>query len=142
MIKRFLTIILCGIVLFCFTACNKENNSITYDTLFDTYPSVFVTDNITRITFYAYYGAGKGSEVPKKCMTEIITWLDSFTIDREATDEDVPPGTNTYFVEIEYSNGTTIKEGLDIISIDGTKYLLKKDKYPDCFMEIISKTSI
>ena len=139
--KKLLSLLLSVIMLLCFTACN-ENTAKTYDTLFDEYPSVFVTENITSITFYAYYGNGKGSKVPEEHMDEIINWLDSFTINREATDEDVLPGTNTYYVKIEYSDGTVIKEGLDIISIDGTRYLLKKEKYPNCFMNIISKASL
>ena len=139
--KKLLSLLLSIIMLLCFTACN-ENTAKTYDTLFDEYPSVFVTENITSITFYAYYGNGKGSKVPEEHMDEIINWLDSFTINREATDEDVLPGTNTYYVKIEYSDGTIIKEGLDIISIDGTRYLLKKEKYPNCFMNIISKASL
>ena len=139
--KKFLSLLLSIIMLLCFTACN-ENTSKTYDTLFDEYPSVFVTENINSITFYAYYGSGKGSKVPKKYMTEIINWLDSFTIDREATNEDVLDGTNTYYVKVEYSDGTVIKEGLDIVIIDGTRYLLEKETYPDCFWEIISKTKL
>ena len=139
--KKFLSLLLSIIMLLCFTACN-ENTSKNYDTLFDEYPSVFVTENITSITFYAYYGEGKGSKVPKEYMTEIVNWLDSFTIDREATNEDVLDGTNTYYVEVEYSDGTVIKEGLDIIRIDGTRYLLEKETYPDCFWEIISKTKL
>ena len=140
--KKVLSLVLCGIILFCLMACNGEDTNETYDTLFDKYPSVFVTENITSITFYSYYGTGKGSKVPTENMTEIINWLDSFTIEREATDEDVPPGTNTYYVKIEYSDGTTIKEALDIITIDGTRYLLKKEPYPSCFENIISKTSL
>ena len=138
---KFLSLLLSIIMLLCFTACN-ENASKTYDTLFDEYPSVFVTENITSITFYAYYGEGKGSKVPTEYMTEIINWLDSFTIDREATDEDVLDGTNTRYVKIEYSDGTIIKEGLDIVIIDGTRYLLENEPSPDCFMDIISKTSL
>lgn len=139
--KKFLTLILCTTMLFCFTSCAKDDSDITYDKLFDTYPSVFVTENIDNITFYAYYGQGKGSKVPNKYMEAITDWLDSFTIVREATDEDVLDGTNTYYVKIEYSNGTVIKEGLDIIWVDDTRYLLEKDKHPDCFEEIISKTN-
>ena len=149
MIKRLLSFILCVLMLLVLVACggnntDKNNNSTNnnYDTLFDTFPSVFVTENINSITFYAYYGSGKGSKVPSENMAEIKTWLDSFTIVREATDEDVPPGTNTYYVEIEYSDGTIIKEGLDIIIIDGTRYLLENEPSPDCFMDIISKTSL
>ena len=139
--KKILSLLLSIIMLLCFTACN-ENTSKTYDTLFDEYPSVFVTENITSITFYAYYGGGKGSKVPTEYMTEIINWLDSFTIDRVATDEDVLDGTNTRYVKIEYSDGTIIKEGLDIVIIDGTRYLLEKEPYPSCFENIISRTSL
>ena len=146
--KKLLSLLLSIIMLLCFTACNEntskiyENTAKTYDTLFDEYPSVFVTENITSITFYAYYGGGKGSKVPTEYMTEIINWLDSFTIDREATDEDVLDGTNTCYVKIEYSDGTIIKEGLDIVIIDGTRYLLEKEPYPSCFENIISRTSL
>lgn len=149
MIKRLLSFILCVLMLLGLVACggtntDKNNNSTNnnYDTLFDTFPSVFVTENINSITFYAYYGSGKGSKVPSENMDEIKTWLDSFTVVREATDEDVLDGTNTYYVEIEYSDGTIIKEGLDIIIIDGTRYLLENEPSPDCFMDIISKTSL
>ena len=142
MIKKLLSLIICGIMLFCLMACNGEDTNKTHDTLFGTYPSVFVTENITSITFYGYYGSGKGSKVPKEDMTEITNWLDSFAIDREATDEDVLDGTNTYYVKIEYSDGTIIKEGLDIILIDDTRYLLEKEPYPDCFEDIISKISL
>ena len=141
MIKKLLSVILCGLMLFSLVACNGEDTTKTYDKLFDTYPSVFFTENITSITFYAYYGEGKGSKVPAENMTEIINWLDTFAVDREATDDDVLDGTNTYYVKIEYSDGTIIKEGLDIIIIDGTRYLLGKEPYPSCFENIISKTS-
>ena len=146
---------LCAIILLSFAACNKDttsnisstesttSNQITSELEEKDNPTepVFNTENIARITFYAYYGQGTGSQVPSENMTEIKTWLDSFTIVREATDEDILDGTNTYYVEIKYSDETIIKEGLDIIFIDGARYLLKKDKYPDCFMEIMSKTS-
>jgi len=102
----------------------------------------FKTEDIVSITFYAYYGGGEGSEVPEENMTEIINWLHSFTIEREATDDDVLDGTNTYYVEIEYSDGTVIKEGLDVVMVDGVRYCLKKAQYPDCFQEIISEASL
>ena len=56
--------------------------------------------------------------------------------------EDVLDGTNTYYVEIEYSDGSVIKEGLDIILIDGTEYILKKAQYPSCFENIMSKARL
>ncbi|MDO4747930.1 MAG: hypothetical protein Q4A12_02000 [Eubacteriales bacterium] len=147
--KKLLSLLLSIIMLLCFTACNENDtdktsstkNSETYDTLFDTYPSVFVTENITSITFYAYYGKGKGSKVPKEHMDEIITWLDSFTIDKEVP-ELLPPGTNTINVEIEYFDGTIIKRGLDTATVDGITYYIKGDTAPECYEEIVSKTSL
>ena len=104
---------------------------------------IFNTKNIERITFYAYYGGGKGSDVPAENMSEFITWLGTFTIDKDKKVDDIlPPGTNTYFIEIEYLDGTIIKQGLDIIAVDGTAYYLKHAKRPDSFKDIISKTSI
>ena len=105
--------------------------------------TVFDTENIARITFYAYYGHGKGSDVPAENMAEITNWLSTFTVDKNKKLEDiVPPGTNTHYVEIEYLDGTVVKQGLDTISVDGVRYYLKHADAPDCFSEIISKTSI
>ena len=155
MFKKLLSLILCAIILLSFAACNKDttsnisstesttSNQITSELEEKDNPTepVFNTENIARITFYAYYGQGTGSEVSSENMTEITNWLRTITVDRKATDEDVLPGTNNYHVEIEYLDGTIVKNGLDVILVDGARYLLKKDKYPDCFMEIMSKTS-
>ena len=102
--------------------------------------AVFRTEDIIRITFYTYYGDGTGSDVPTENMSVITAWLGSFTVGEKAPDL-LPPGTNTYFVEIEYADGTVVKEGLDVIVIDDTLYLLDNDTYPDCFREIISKSN-
>ena len=135
MFKRFFTVVLCVIMLLFMVACgdSTENSKLN--------DPVFNTDNIVRITLYGYYGGGKGCEVSSEHMTEIMGWLGSFTISEKAPDL-IPPGTNTYYVEIEYSDGTVIKEGLDLIVLDGTSYYIKGDKTPDCFEEIISKSSL
>ena len=102
---------------------------------------IFNTDNIKRITFYAYYGHGKGSDVTDKDMTEIINWLETFEIDREV-DDLLLGGINTYYVEIEYLDGKVVKEGLDVTVIDGSAYYVKSAPKPDCFRKIISKTKL
>ncbi len=101
---------------------------------------VFKTDNISRITFYSYYGSGKGSVVPAENMTEIINWLGSFKIDKKAPDI-LPPGTGTNWVEIEYSYGTVVKKALDYVMVDGVQYKTKSDNAPGCYWDILSKTS-
>ena len=105
--------------------------------------AIFNTKNIKRITFYAYYGSGKGSDVPAEHLGEITTWLNSFKIDTDREFPDlVPPGTNTIHVEIEYLDGTVIKEGLDTATVDGITYYIKGDTAPKSYEEIISKTSL
>ena len=105
--------------------------------------AIFNTKNIKRITFYAYYGSGKGSDVPAEHLGEITTWLNSFKIDTDREFPDlVPPGTNTIHVEIEYLDGTVVKEGLDTTTVDGITYYIKGDTAPECYNEIISKVSL
>ena len=101
--------------------------------------SAFQTENVTRVTFYGYYGNGTASDVPAENMAEILQWLDSFAIGEKA-DDILPPGTNTYLVEIVYADGTVVKNGLSTISIDGTVYYMTSAAQPDCFAEIIAKS--
>ena len=145
--KKFLIFFLCGIMLLCFAACDKNTNSNIQpnestnqnDTNNQT-ADIFNTKNIKRITFYAYSGEGKGSDVPSEHLDEIITWLDSFTLDKEVP-ELLPPGTNTKHVEIEYLDGTIVERGLDTATVDGITYYIKGDTAPECYEEILSKTS-
>ena len=146
--KKFLTAFLCGIMLLCFAACDKNSNSNVQPTEStnqnDTHnqaTAIFNTKNIKRITFYAYYGNGKGSDVPAEHLDEMIAWLDSFTLDKEVP-ELLPPGTNTIHVEIEYLDGTIVKKGLDTTTVDGITYYIKGDTAPKCYEGIISKTSL
>lgn len=135
-------------MLLCFAACDKNTNSNIQPTestnengTNNQEIAIFNTKNIKRITFYAYYGSGKGSDVPAEHLGEITTWLDSFTIDKEVP-ELIPPGTNTIHVEIEYLDGTVVKEGLDTATVDGITYYIKGDTAPKCYEEIISRTSL
>ena len=169
--KKIIVVFLCGILLLCISACKKTNinddtqltegpnqsetnsaenindntqstESIDQNDTNNQATAIFDTKNVKRITFYAYYGNGKGSDVPAEHLNEIITWLDSFTIDEEAP-ELVPPGTNTIHVEIEYLDGTIVKRGLDTATVDGITYYIKGDTAPECYYkEIVSKTSL
>jgi len=103
--------------------------------------AIFKTDNIKRITLYSYYGGGKGSDVPKENMMEIINWLGTFSIDKEV-DGLIAPGTNTHVVKIEYLDGTVVEEGLDVIEVGGVSYYVKSAPAPDCFWKIMSKTRL
>lgn len=148
MIKKFLTLILCGIMLLCFVACDKNDSDNTTSTESSSHNgtniptnAIFNTENIKRITFYAYCGQGIGSDVPSEHIAEITNWLDSFTIEKEVADL-LPPGTNTIFVEIEYLDGSVIKQGMDTTTDNGITYYIKGDAAPECYGEILSKTSL
>ena len=169
--KKILSIFLCVITLLCFVACGEKSNTdkqstegtnqsesnSTENSITNTQSTestnengtnnqeiaIFNTKNIKRITFYAYYGSGKGSDVPAEHLGEITTWLNSFKIDTDREFPDlVPPGTNTIHVEIEYLDGTVVKEGLDTATVDGITYYIKGDTAPKCYEGIISKTSL
>ena len=147
--KRFLLLILCGFVLFCFASCNETDtlNGNTYQSEKAVLPKnettpAFDTDNISGITFYGYhdYGTGKGSEVPEKYMDEIINWLETFTVGEKAPDL-MPPGTNSVHIEIVYSHGIIFESGLDTVRLDDGTYSIERDEAPpECYYEIISRT--
>ena len=102
---------------------------------------VFDTDHVSRITFYAYSGGGIGSDVSPENMAEILQWLDSFTVGRKAPTL-LPPGTNTIYVEIEYADGTVIRQGLDTVEIGWFLYYTNSPEPPDCYQDILSKTRL
>ena len=99
---------------------------------------VFDTKNIKRITFYIDYGLGKGSDVSADEIEEIKKRLETFIIDKKV-DGTCSPGTNTVYVEIEYLDGTIVKNGIDEIEVDGASYYIKRAMPPDCFQEILMK---
>lgn len=131
--KKTFAVFLLGIFLFCLTACNTGTN------VGET--AVFNTENVNRITFYGYYGSGSGSVVPAQYLDEIKTWLNSFAVDKEAP-APLAPGTNTVFVELEYDDGTVVKQGLDTVSVRGVTYYTKSDPAPACYEELLSKVSL
>ena len=99
---------------------------------------VFETENIARITFYTLPSGGKGFEVPSEYMAEITTWLGSFTIDEKAN-KNLAPGSNSVSVEIEYVDGTIVKNGLSTTKVEGVNYYMKHDDAPECYFTILEQ---
>ena len=135
-------------MLVCFVSCGENTDEDTLSTentsqnkINNESIVIFDTQNVKRITFYAYYGDGKGSDVPAQNLDEIITWLDSFKIGEEVPTP-LPPGTNTYYIEIEYLDGRIVKEGMDTTDVNGVGHYIESNYIPECFWEIISKTSL
>ncbi len=148
--KKILVAFLCGIMLFCLAACGKGDGSNARSTestsqreINDQSGGVFNTESIKRITFYAYHGYGRGSDVPAEHLDEIIAWLASFDIDTDRELPDViPPGTNTIHAEIEYFDGSIVKQGMDTAVVGGVTYYIRGNAAPQCYDEIISKASL
>jgi len=109
----------------------------------DEYSNVFQTGGINRITFYRYSGYGKGSDVPENNMQEIINWLATFTVGEKVPDEPVD-GDNFIYVEIGYKDGTIVKVPLDTVTVNGVQYYTDNGQTPtpDCFVEILLRTSL
>jgi len=159
MLKKLSIATMCIAILLSFGACSKEdarqndgapsqkenalaNNASGLSKPTEEKQVVFQTEDVVRITFYGYYGGGKGSDVPAEYLSEIITWLDSFEVDTDREfPELIPPGTNTFHVEIEYTNGSIVKQGMDTTVVDGVTYYISGDTSPKCYDEIISKIS-
>lgn len=148
--KKILIAFLCGIMFLCLAACGEGDGSNARSTestsqreINDQSGGVFNTENIKRITFYAYYGYGRGSDVPADHLDEIIAWLASFDIDtgRELPDV-IPPGTNSIHIEIEYSDGSIVNQGMDTAVVDGVTYYISGNDAPRCYDGIISKTAL
>ncbi len=103
---------------------------------------VFETENIAHITFYSLPTGGAGGEVPIEYLEEITTWLSSYTIDEKVEDDVLAPGSNSISIEIEYDDGTIVKNGLDTIEIDGITYYMKREDAPECFYKILEKEDL
>ena len=98
---------------------------------------VFETDNISSISFYTMPNHNDGIQVPDEYIEEIKTWLSSFRLDEKVKDKQLPPGSNSVLVEIVYSDGTTVKNGLSTFTVDGTLYYLSHDDAPECYFDIL-----
>lgn len=148
--KKILIAFLCGIMLFCLVACGagdggnvQSPESTSQNETNDQASGVFNTENINRITFYGYYGYGRGSDVPAEHLDEVIAWLASFDVDTDREPPNViPPGTNSIHVEIEYSDGSIVKQGMDTAVVGGVTYYISGNAAPECYNEIISNASL
>ena len=96
---------------------------------------VFETKNITHVTFYGSAPNSTETEVPSEYLAKIIEWLGTFVVGEKA-DDVLPPGTDSMFVRIEYSDGTIIENSMSTTTVDGTTYLINYDREPECYFEL------
>ena len=93
------------------------------------------TENISRILCCGIPGNADGIEVPSEDMAEMIDWLDGFTVGRRVGSSPLAPGSNSYWVIIEYGDGHSVSVGLDAVEIDGSLYYVERESVPECFFE-------
>ena len=131
--KKILALALAALMVLGLGACaiTDENTGST----------VFEAENIARVTVFSYYGQGTGCDVPDENMEEVTAWLATFKIGSRMYTDTIPSDANTIFLEIEYTDGTVIKEGIEVRVIDGYGYYLEYDTPPECIYELIYQTS-
>lgn len=137
--KKLVWLILILATLLLTVACGSEVVTTSPDTAnppITTAETIFYTSEIKAITLYGQYGEGEGKKVPDEKLSEFTAWLKTFAIDKEAN-KPLPPGTNTYCLEIEYLDGTVVKTGLDAVEVAGNLYYVKHGEAPEWFGTIL-----
>ena len=127
--KKLIALALALVCVLGLIGCNTKDTAIG--------KSVFETENITRVTFYGSAPNSTETEVPRENLAEIIEWLGTFVAGEKA-DDVLPPGADSLFVRIEYSDGTIIENSMSTTIVDGTTYLINYDKEPECYFELFA----
>ena len=94
------------------------------------------TQNVSRILCCGLPDAVDGIELPQEDMAEIIAWLDGFEVGSRIDDRGLPPGSNSYWVILEYGNGRSVSVMPDSVEYDGETYHIEREPLPDCFHEV------
>ena len=127
--KKLIALIFALVCVLVLVGCNTKDTAIG--------EPVFETDNITRVTFYGFVPNRTEIEVPSEYLAEITEWLGTF-VTYEKADDVLPPGANSLFVRIEYSDGTVVENSMSTTIVDGTTYLINYDKEPECYFELFA----
>ena len=94
------------------------------------------TANVSRILCCGLPDAADGIELPSEDMPEMIAWLESFTVGSPVSSKGLPPGSNSYWIIIEYRDGQSTAVGIDAVEYDGKLYFVEREPVPDCFFEV------
>lgn len=102
---------------------------------------VFQTENIKSITVYSMPDFEDGIPVPSEDMEDVINWIGSFRIDKEAGKEGdkLDPGTGIRSFAIEYLDGAIVESDANTITIDGVIYYMKSESRPVCIEELFTE---
>ncbi len=121
--KRMICLLLCFVTFLC-AGCSHRGM-----------PAV-ETENISRILCCGIPDCTEGIEVPAEDMDEMIRWLGTFTLGAPTRGKPLPPGSNSYWVIIEYTDGRSAVQYLDTAEYDGAAYHIEREPLPDCFLRV------
>lgn len=127
--KRLVILVLAFVCVLGMIGCSTSDKAIG--------TPVFETKNIAGITFYGTAPNSTETDVPSEYLAEITEWLGTFIAGKKA-DDVLPPGADSLFVRIEYSDGTIIENSMSTIIVDGTTYLINYDKEPECYFDLFA----
>lgn len=127
--KKFIALVLALICVLGLIGCSTKDEVIG--------KTVFETENITSVTFYGSAPNSIETNVPDEYLSEITAWLGTFVAEKMA-DDVLPPGADSMFVRIEYSDGTIVENSMTTIVLDGKTYLINYDKEPACYFELFA----
>ena len=130
--EKIVSAVLILAVVLGFVGCATKDESIG--------KTVFETENITSITFYGSAPNSTETKVPSEHLAEITQWLGTFVV-AEKADDILPPGADSLFVRIEYSDGTVIDNSMSTTIVDGTKYLIEHSKEPEYYFELLADSA-
>ena len=127
--KKLIALILSLTFVLALVGCSTKDTTIGNP--------IFEAENITRVTFYGVAPNRTETEVPSEQLAEIPEWLGTLVVGKKA-DDVLPPGADSLFVRVEYSNGTIVENSMSTTTIDGTTYLINYDKEPECYFELFA----
>lgn len=96
---------------------------------------VIDTNNISRILCFGLPDARDGLAVTPEDMEEMTAWLATFVYGGKVKGP-LPPGTNSYWITVEYHDGRSITTGIDAADVEGVSYYIERDPLPDCFLGV------
>lgn len=126
--KKSIALLLILLCIISLTSCS--------DRKIDKTKPVFNTENISSVVFFKLPNPDERIEVPDEYFDEITAWLGTFKIGEKVKGDVLAPGSNSISVQIEYADGSIVKNGLSTYLIEEKMYYLESAEAPECFLNI------
>ncbi len=97
---------------------------------------VFETEGIAEVKV-CWYRVQDGMPIPAERLADMVAYLRELRIG-EPMPRPIPPGTNTFTLEILYEDGHTLSHGTDTHTVSGIIYRIEGPGFPDWLLELIT----